>query len=521
MADESNPSTRSSDQVAQRAFWTMVDAILGGEATIKEGGTSYLPSFPRETVAKYDYRLAISPFTNIYADISNSLASKPFSQPLALVEGTPQQYLDLAENIDGQGNNHHVFCQSSFKNALDYGIDWILVDYTKAQPRTDGLPLTLADEREQGLRPYWVRIPARDMLAVYSAFIGGVETIYHARFEETAVDLVEYVEESITRVREFDRERLYDEFGNITGLGPAVWRLWEQRTDGGNKSSWMMVGEGPITIGEIPLVPVILKKRQGGSWIVDPPLRDLAYMQLAEYRQESNLEWVKIMTCFPMLSVSGILPTNTDGSQVEITVSPNVAFIIPPSSSGTGIPGEVKIVEPGAQSIVENRAQLELTRREMRDLGMQPVTEANLTVVTTANVSKKASSAVQAWAFLFKDALERAWRLTAMWLNDKSFEPEVLIHTDFAVELESGKEVDALLKAQGQGIYSKMTVREEFRRRSIVSNDITDEEEEERLAVDQEGLEAEQAIDPVTGEPIEMMAPVQKAPPGGGQNGAD
>lgn len=510
MADaELNPASTSSDYDAQEGFWRMVEAILGGEKTIKAAGRAYLPSFPKESVEKYDYRLAVSPFTNIYADISKNLASKPFAKDMAMVEGTPDQYLRLAENIDGQGNNLHQFAQTSFKAALDYGVDWILVDYTRARPRADGRPLTLADERAQGLRPYWVRIGARDMIAVYSVFVGGVETIYHARFLERAVDLDEYKEDAIERVREFNRERLYDDAGNIVGLGPATWKLWEQREDTGNRTVWTMVGEGQITIGEIPLVPVILTKRQGGSWIVDPPLRDLAYMQIAEYRQESNLEWVKIMTCFPMVSVSGIAPTDANGAPIEITVSPNVAFIIPPSSSGTGIPGEVKIVEPAAQSIVENRNQLELTRKEMRDLGMQPMTQAALTVVTTANVSKKASSAVQAWCFMFKDALERAWKITAMWLNDRAFEPEVVIYTDFAVELEQGKEIDALLKAQAQGIYSKKTVREEFRRRNIVANEIDDEEEEERLAEDQQGLEPEAAIDPRTGQPILEPEPAE------------
>lgn len=510
MTDEFKPDAVSSDYAAQAPFWNMVAAILEGEAAVKKAGKTYLPQFVSETDAQYAARLQHSPFTNLYADISKGLASKPFSKELAQKEGTPDRYIRLGENIDGQGNNLHAFSSVVFKNALDNGIDWILVDYTRARPRPDGRPLTLADEREQGLRPYWVRIPARNMIAVYSVFIGGVETIYHARILETSIDVDANLKETaVSRVRILKRDPLRDALGNITGLGPATWHLWEQRTNGDGKSSWILLDEGPITIGVIPLVPVALGKRKGGSWIVEPPLRDLAHMQMTEYRQESNLEWVKIMTCFPMVCVSGMNDRDADGNPVKVTVGPNVVFLIPQNQQGTGPAGEVTVVEPSAQSIVENRAQLELTRKEMRDLGMQPLAQANLTVTLSSHLTRKASSAVQAWAFLFKDALEQAWKITAMWLNDRAYEPEVVVHTDFAVELEQGKEIDALLKAQAQGIYSKKTVREEFRRRNIVANDIDDEEEEERIAEDQQGLEPEQQIDPRTGRPILEPEPVE------------
>lgn len=510
MADEFDPSATSSDYDEMVAYWGMVRTILAGEGAIKAAERKYLPQFATEKDSIYSARLAHSPFTNIYADISKNLASKPFSEECNLAEGSPDRYVKLAENIDGQGNNLHVFASAAFKAALDYAVDWILVDYTKAKPRADGKELTLADEKEQGLRPYWVSVPAERMIAVYSEFIGGEEVIYHARIRETLKQVDGFDEVEIERIRVLNRLPILDEdTDQITGFAPATWELWEQQTGADQKSKWVRVDGGEITIGIIPLVPIVLTKRAGGSCRVDPALRDLAYLQLTEYRQESALEWVKIMTCFPMVCVSGMETKDRNGEPIEVTVGPNTAFLIPQNTAGTGPAGEVTIVEPGAQSIKENREQLELTRKEMRDLGMQPMTQSALTVVTTANVSQKASSAVQAWVYRFKDAIELAWHYTALWLGDPEFEPEVEIFTDFKIEAEQGKEIDALLKAQGQGIYSKKTVREEFRRRNIVSNEISDEEEEERIAEDQEGLEAEEAIDPVTGQPIKEPEPAQ------------
>lgn len=507
MADEFDPSAVSSDYAAQAPFWNMVSAILGGEAKIKAGREAYLPKFAKETKEKYDYRLSVSPFTNIYGDISKNLASKPFSKEIEMKEGSPARYEALAENIDGQGHNLQVFAAECFKSAMDKAIDWILVDYTRAAPRADGRPLTLADEREQGLRPYWVRVPAENLIACYSAFIGGIETIYHARIRECSVEVGDDLKEtSVERIRILDRGTIKDALGNIVGLSDATWALWERRANADGKAAWVLVDSGAITIKVIPLVPVILTKRIGGSWQAEPPLRDLAHMQITEYRQESNLEWIKVMTCFPMVCVSGMATTDNEGKPVEVTVGPNVVFLIPQNTAGTGPAGTVEIVEPGAQAIKENREQLELTRKEMRDLGMQPLTAANLTVVTTANVSKKASSAVQAWAFLFKDALEQAWRFTAMWLGEK-VEPEVVVHTDFAVELEGENAFADVLTGARDGVWSKQTAFEEAKRRNRIVTDRDFEKEQELVAGEREGLDGEEEIDPRTGEPIREPEP--------------
>lgn len=514
MADEVNRAATSSDYDAQVDYWNKVEAILKGESAIKAATTKYLPKFANEKQAVYDYRLQVSPFTNIYADISQNLSSKPFSKDLTLKEGTPDQYVKLSENIDGQGNNLHVFASNSFKAALDKGIDWILVEFTKVRPRADGKPLTLSDERAQALRPYWVHVPAENMLAVYSAFVGSVEVIYHARIRELSkeVDPVTFNETTVERIRHLSRERIVDDLGQTVAFGPATFTLWQQRLNTEQKSVWTQVDAGPISIGIIPLVPVILTKRDGGSWIVKSAISGLADMQVTEYRQESNLEWVKVMTVFPMICVSGMAATGPDGKPVEVTVGPNTVFLIPQNSAGTGPAGTVSVVETSGSSSAELRNQLELFRKEMRDIGMQPLAVANLTVTLSNHVTKKASSAVQAWAFLFKDALELALKYTAMWLGDKA-EPEVVIHTDFAVEMEQGNVLDSLLKAEAQSVFSKETVRAEFKRRNAVSNDVSEDDEQERLAEEQDSLAPEQPIDPVTGQPIVMPDPNMPAPP--------
>jgi hypothetical protein len=508
-----DPSATSADYDAQIAYWDKVDAILAGEDAIKAATTTYLPKFANEKQAVYDYRLNVSPFTNIASDISRNLASKPFAEDLKLEDDTDERFKELSENIDGQGNNLHTFAASLFQDSLNKGIAYILVEFTKARPREDGRVLSLGEEKAQNLRPYWVHIPAQSMLAIYDTVVGGEAVIYHARISEmsTQVD-AEFKEVETERVRHLSREPIYDEFGTIVGFGPATWTVWERATGGDGRSAWSIVDQGEFSVGFIPLVPVMLEKRQGLSWLSPSPIRGIFDMQITQYRQESNLEWVKVMTCFPMFCVSGMETKNSDGSQVEVTVGPNTVFLIPQNGAGTGPAGEVTVVETSGSASAELRNQLELFRKEMRDLGMQPLAVANLTVTLSNHVTKKASSQVEKWALLFKDALESAWKYTAAWLGD-SAEPEVVIHTDFAIEQEQGDVLGSLLKAEAQGLFSKETLRAEFKRRNAVSNDVDEEEEQERLAAEQEALEPEVPIDPVTGEPIPPAPNVIQMPP--------
>ena len=345
--------------------------------------------------------------------------------------------------------------------------------------------------------------PAERMLAVYSNFVAGQEVVYHARIYEPTMQQVGYGEVQKERVRVLNREAALDQFNQVVGYGPATWELWEyvqSKDDGGKDSShWEMIGSGPITIGIIPLVSFRTGPRKGFSWRVEPPLKGLAYMQVEEFQQESNLKYIKEMTAFPMLAGNGVNPQTADGSKIEIPVGPKGVLFAP--IGGDGEHGEWKYIEPTSQSLVFLQSDLDKLRSEMRELGMQPMASANLTVVTTANVSMKASSAVQAWTLQLQDALETAWLFTCMWIN-RADKPEVKIFKDFAVDLKDDSELTALQSAADAGTISKRQHFDELKRRGVLVPEADWDENEEEVAEQQEGLEPEQPIDPVTGKPI-------------------
>ncbi len=477
------PDATSSDYDAMLAHWDKVEAVMGGADAVKAGGKTYLPKFPQESDADYAYRLENAKFTNVYADIASSLAAKPFAEETHLCSDASDKMKALAEDIDGAGNNLNVFASQTFMDGLNNAIDWILVDFTKASPRTDGQPLSLADEQAQGLRPYWLHIPAKRMLAVYSESIGGREIIVHARMREDFKRRNGFRETQVERIRVMNREPIFEPiFNRVVGYSPATFEVWEKKSStGGGASAWNKIDEGPITIGVIPLVPFKTGRRIEASWQFRPPLRDALDLQIELYHQETALKSIKELAAFPMLAGNGVpAQMNADGTPAPVPVGPKTVLYAPPYGEN-GSHGEWKFIEPTAESLRFLADDVKNTEAQLRELGRQPLTaQAGITVVAAAFASQKASSAVQAWAMALKDALEQAFVLTALWLNDPN-PPSVEVFSDFALDIGDDKGPATLLDMRKSGDLSQETLWAECRRRNILSEEFEAEEERQRL----------------------------------------
>lgn len=476
----------SSDYQAMVEYWELNAALMGGVAAVRAKGRKYLPQFPNESDASYNHRLKNSRFTNVYRDIIESLASKPFTKEVGLAnaDGAPEQLLAMVEDIDRGGNHLHVFAQELFLNGIANAIDWFMVDHTKTPPGA-----TLADERRMGSRPFWVRIPAMDMLAVYSEMVDGVEQFVYARIRESRVVRSGHEEATEVRVRVLIRDQLVDDAGAIVGYGPARYEVWKPVESTATKDTgWEIEDAGPITIGVIPLVPFWTGQRITGGWRINPPMRDVADLQIEHYQEETNLKSAKEVTAFPMLSANGIAPPS-DASPAPL--GPSTILYAPPDEQGRH--GSWSWVEMQGTSLSFLSSEIDRLEGKMRELGRQPLVAgtAGITQIAAALGSQKASSAIQAWAFLLKDALEKGFVYTAMWLGI-DFEAEVYVNTDFAIELGADKAPETLLQLWDKQGLSLRTLRDEYKRRGILSPEFSNDDEDDRLANEMPGDPTEQ-----------------------------
>lgn len=456
---------RSPDIDSMVPYWDKVTDILNGQTAIKDARTRYLPSFPDEERKDYDFRLSVAKFTNIYRDVVEGLATKPFQDEISLLGGDeiPQSLRDFAEDVDGAGNNLTSFAALTFFNAINYGIDWIFVDY----PTVENVEtLTIKESKEKNLRPFWSHILGKNVLEVKTEMVGSKQIITYFRYLEPS-----YGQDPI-RVREFEKVD-----------NKIKWSLYRKENKDGEEV-FIEENSGFLTIDFIPMVPFITGRRDGKSFKIYPCMSDAADLQITLYQNESALEYIKVLACYPMLATDGTKPPkDSTGKPMKLHVGPNVVVYGVPKDNGDG--GNWTYVEPQANSLEFLQKNIDKTKNDLRELGRQPLTalSTQLTTVTTSIAAGKAKSAVTAWAYGLKDAIENALLITMKWMKE-SFEPEVNVYTGFDNVLDDGADLEELGKARERGDISLETYWIELKRRKVLSPEFDESVERKRLLDD-------------------------------------
>lgn len=454
---------RSPDIETMVPYWEKVSDILEGTQAIKNGGVKYLPKFPDENINDYEFRLTVGKFTNIYRDVTEGLTSKPFQDEISLLgaEKRPKELIDFAEDVDGFGSNLTTFAALTFFNAINYGIDWIFIDYPTVQNPDN---VTIAEAKQRNLKPFWVHILGKNVLDVKTRMQGSKQIITYFRCQEPG-----YGDEPM-HVREF-----------IETENGIEWKLYVKITNDKGEDEFIVVEEGMLSIDFIPVVPFITGRRDGNSFKIYPPLSDAADLQITLYQNESALEYIKVLACYPMLATDGTKPPKgTDGKPKKLRTGPNTVMYGVEKSNGDG--GTWHYVEPQANSLEFLQKNIDKTKNDLRELGRQPLTamSTQLTTITTSIAAGKAKSAVTAWSYGLKDALENALLITMKWMGI-DYEPEINVYTGFDNVLDDGSDIEELGKARERGDISVETYWDELKRRKILSPEFDIEEERKRL----------------------------------------
>src|SRR4051794_13921820 len=158
------PDTKSADIACMLHKWCLIDDVLEGHDAIKRGRERFLPKFQKESEAKYCRRLHDAPWRPIVPDALENITSRPFTSPVTLSGNASPQMKTFAEDVDGQGNSLNVFSRNVFDHAVSHGVAVFFVDYTRPVARKDGKPKTLAEERAEGTRPFWLHIPVCNLI---------------------------------------------------------------------------------------------------------------------------------------------------------------------------------------------------------------------------------------------------------------------------------------------------------------------------------------------------------------------
>lgn len=402
--DEQNlPSTMSPIRKAQEPALTMVRDLEGGAERVRDKGRTYLPQNPGEDGENYANRLNRSVFFNAFGETVEGLTGLVFYKDPVLSGDVPDETKAHWENIDLAGTHGDVFAAELFQDAFTAGHAAILVDFPKTD---DEEPLTMADEQTRGIRPYWLPIRKDDILSWRTTVEDGRTILTQVVLRERQyVPEGAFGEEEQTRYRVLFRRVTKGTNGSI---GVEVgWRLLEIT----EAKTLIKHGEGVYANQtEIPLAEVITSG-QRGIFDSQPPLLDLAYLNIAHYQQRSDYGHSMHMTCVPVLYMFGIETKDEDGN--AIVVGPNSAVM------STNPEAEVGYASHDGKALGQCRLALEDLKSEMGTLGIAMLAPQKR-VAETAEAKRldkaTSDSKLGKAARGLQDAIERALQFHANYL---------------------------------------------------------------------------------------------------------
>jgi hypothetical protein len=422
--------------------WPLITALLGGTSAMRDAGKTYLPQAPAESDKAYQYRLKVSTLFNGFRRTVETLAGKPFSEPLELNDDVPPVIVEYARDIDLEGRNLQAFAHGSLLTVLAYGISHILVDYP---PTPAG---TLEDQRKSGARPYFVHIKPQNLLGWRSERINGAETLTQIRMLETIQEPSgEWGVVAVVQVRVLERDN---------------YRIYRKK----DKDEWFLYAEGPVSLGVIPLVTIYGDRT--GFMTARPPLLDLAHLNCEHWQSASDQTNILHVARVPILFASGFEDgTLAIGANAAVTNGDPNAKLMFVEHSGAAI-------DAGRQSLKDLEERMSLMGAQM--LVHKP---GSRTATEKAIDTAESDCALSAIVLNAEDAIEQALQFMAMW-EGLDTGGSIEINDDFGGWMDALDET-TLLRCRELGILSAETVFNELQRRDVLSEEITWQDEAARL----------------------------------------
>ena len=431
-----SPFVRNLDVIAMMPDWGVMAAVTRGTNYIRDLSETYLPQEPREDEDAYQTRVdrsVLSPYTSrLIETAAGAILRKPIH-----VEGD-DYWLDLCQNIDGLGSSINEYARRALVSSLTYGHSAILVDYPAATEARN-----LAEERAMGRRPYFVHIDAPQIWGWRKE--SGTNRLLQVRIHDYDVrPLNDFGEEQVEEMRVIYPGR-YD----LYTLGQDVVEF---------------TATGGYSLSEIPLVPIYSNRR--GLLISQPPLLDIANLNITHYQRQADLIHALHIAAMPTLVLEG-----WDDTTGSATMGVNYAIAMQPGN-------KAYYVQADATSFDAQMAELQSLESQMSTLGVTKLFGQKF-VAESAEAKRidqaQSNSVLSIISQELESALNQAFAFAAQYVGMEP--PEITIDRDFDYYRLIGQDVSVLTQLNQMGKISDAMLLEILRRGEILPDNINIEDE--------------------------------------------
>ena len=439
-----SPFTRTRAVMDMVKGWEIMKAVTNGTEYLRDNSEAFLPLEPREDYTAYLSRVnraVFSPYTQRLIRAATGLIMR---KPITLIGDS--YWTDVfAKDVDGCGSDLDEYARRVLICSLTYGQSHILVDY----PAPTGA-LSLAEERAQNRRPYWIEIDPTNIYGWRLDREVNYGSLIQVRIAEKAVvPSGEFGEQVFDQVRVIEPGKfsIYRKVAPKKDLINLQDTTYAGNFDGPeNEKDYELVDSGVFSLGEVPLVSVYSGKTD--TLTSKPPLLDIAYLNLAHFQRQADLIHSLHVASQPMLVLEG-----WDDQTKDMSISVNYAMATQPGN-------KVYYVEPASSAFEAQTNEIQELQLQMATLGISTLSQQKF-VAESADARRldrvDTNSMLSMVSLELEQKLQKVFNLSANYLGIEP--PEVKISRDFDIERLIGQDITALTSLFDQQVID----REEFR----------------------------------------------------------
>lgn len=433
------------------------DAVEGQDA-VHEAGELYLPRLKDQTDQDYKAYVQRASYFNATGRTLEGLVGMVFRKAPEII--APAAMQAIVDDIDLAGCTLSGLAIEIVEEVLEAGRVGVLVEY----PQVIEQPLNQAQAAAQNLRPY---------ATVYEH-----ESIINwkvARVNNTMQPVLVVLTEEVETGGDGFEDKCEKQ---IRALQLTEQGYQQQLYRKNSKGEWVEF-EAPIIplmngkpLPFIPFYPFAAGENELNC--EEPPILDLADLNLAHYRVSADYEHGCHFTGLPMLFIAGV----TLGENEKVSVGSQTALVTDnPQADG-------KFIEFSGQGLGALEKNLDRKEKQMAAIGARMLESQKSGVESQGAMEMRSngeSSVLASLANTISRGMSAMLAFMAQW-EGVAGECSIKLNTDYLPSGMTPQELTALMAAWQSGAISKQTLFENLKRGEIVAETRTYDDEEELIA---------------------------------------
>lgn len=448
-----DPALKHPDVIKFTPVWKKCRAATDGQRAIKEGGMLYLRSLTEQKTDEYEVYLDRASYVNATGRTVDAMVGGVFRKPLK--HEVPDAITEWLDDINLADETLSDFAQNAVFEVIVTGRYGVLVE----QPKAPDGPLTVAERQSQGLRPYLVGYPTENIINWEYDRVNNRYQLVNIWLQEdykaTNGEIKQQVKQ-LTLNAGFYQQIIWRE-------GDGSWIVHETITPTKNS----------VPLTEIPFFAISSKKPT--LKVSAPPIESLADVNISHYKNSADLENGAHMAGLPTPYITGL-----NGAEDDKIYLGSTTILTLPQDATAGF------MQCGSEGFATIEKLMDRKEQQMAALGARMLApdKKQAEAVQTHEIKRSGETSVLATLVGIVDRqLSRALAFAADWEGITGV-ISIELNKDFFPVTFTAQELTAWTSALQSGAVSKETYFDVLKYSEWISDTLTYEQEQERIASD-------------------------------------